>query len=531
MAANDNLRNVALEAVTISRRSRPSFEKKSCRLTPSWKRRTMTLVFMPTKLAARSCSEMTWGAAAQGINGVGTPIDDHPALVALNESAVPEELTSGGDGHGGGAKVEDKKTDNQVPPIANPWPKPHDPAALHGICGKFVRLVEPESEADPAGLLVELLVSFGNLIGRNIYRRVGPVFHYTNLADVLVGPTGFGRKGTTWAEVRKVLDFVDPAWTAGHIVGGLSSGEGLIWIVRDPITRLEKDVKTGGYREIEVDAGVADKRMLIVENEFARTLKACDRRESILSAVIRQAWDSGDLQTINKNSPARSTGAHISIIGHITAEELTRYLNSTEAANGFANRITWNCVRRSKLLPFGGSLTDADFNPLVAQLRKVIEWARTPREIVLAAEARDAWATVYPKLTEGHPGLLGAILGRAEAQVLRYSILYAALDCSVTVELVHLRAALAVWDRAEASARYIFGQRLGDPDADAILDALRNAKEGLTRTEIRDIFSRHFTSGRIEHALAALRQANLAAPETIRTSGRPVERWRCVKRK
>ena len=42
----------------------------------------------------------------------------------------------------------------------------------------------------------------------------------------------------------------------------------------------------------------------------------------ILSRVLRDGWDRGDLGTLTKTSPARATGAHISLIGHITADEL-----------------------------------------------------------------------------------------------------------------------------------------------------------------------------------------------------------------
>jgi primase/DNA polymerase family protein len=463
------------------------------------------------------------GGAADGAGGMGE--DPNPA--AGNESTADEPKSPGASPDGGGGG------DRTPPPTdTNPWPAPHNPAALHGLAGDFVRLVEPHTEADPAGLLVEFLIGVANLAGRNVYRRVGPTYHFGNLFDILVGPTGSGgRKGSAWAEVRRVLDLVDASWTTSHILGGLASGEGLIHIVRDPVTKTEIDKKTGEEKEIVVDRGVDDKRTLVVENEFARTLKVCERRESTLSAIMRQAWDSGDLRIINRNSPLRATGAHISIIGHITTEELARWLNSTEAANGFANRISWNCVRRSKLLPEGGSLTDEDFIPLVEALREVIAWTRTPRELTLSEEARAAWTAIYPKLTEGRPGLLGAILARAEAQVLRFTIVYAMLDRSDTVELVHLRAALAVWERAEASARHVFGERLGDPDADDILEALRNSgDDGLTRTEISEIFSHNLSRGRIERALATLRQANLATPESVQTGGRPTERWRCVKR-
>src|SRR5271169_2337468 len=71
-----------------------------------------------------------------------------------------------------------------------------------------------------------------------------------------------------------------------------------------------------------IDAGVAEKRLMIVESEFAGALTVARRDGNILSRVLRDAWDRGDLATLTKSSPARATGAHLSLIGHITAEEL-----------------------------------------------------------------------------------------------------------------------------------------------------------------------------------------------------------------
>jgi hypothetical protein len=451
---------------------------------------------------------------AMKANGHGRENDGHPVITEEMRQAEIDRYY-----------VQDKGSDDDDSgPVPDRWPADHEPAALHGLAGDFVRTIAPHTEADPAGLLMECLVAAGNLIGRLPFRNVGPVSHHTNTYDVLVGETGTARKGSTWAEVRRVFTAVDPKWTE-RIVGGLSSGEGLIWAVRDSTMKKGED----GEMKV-IDPGIADKRLMVVETEFARTLRACERHDSILSHVIRQAWDTGALEILNKNSPARASDAHVSIIGHTTTEELERSLNTTEAANGFANRFTWTCVRRSKLLPFGGNPTPEELDQLKWRLRGVVDWARkAPGELMLSTEAAAAWEKAYPGLTEGHPGMLGAILQRAEAHVLRFSIIYAALDCSTVIELQHLRAALAVWKRAAASASYIFKQRLGDPDADAILDSLRAAKDGLTRTDISNIFGRHLPSARIERALAVLRQKNLAQPDTAQTGGRPIERWKAVR--
>jgi hypothetical protein len=66
------------------------------------------------------------------------------------------------------------------------------------------------------------------------------------------------------------------------------------------------------------------------------------------------------------------------------------------------------------------------------------------------------------------------------------------------------------------------------PVADAIIKALRSKPEGMSRTEIRDLFDRHQTSGRITAALAALQDKGWAAMELKQTGGRPIEWWRAV---
>ena len=95
-----------------------------------------------------------------------------------------------------------------------------------------------------------------------------------------------------------------------------------------------------------------------------------------------------------------------------------------------------------------------------------LKFAATAGEIHRNDEARTLWHEVYGPLSEGRPGLAGALLGRAEAHVLRLALLYALLDHSRFIEAPHLMAALALWDYCERSVYYIFGDNLGDPVAD-----------------------------------------------------------------
>jgi hypothetical protein len=317
------------------------------------------------------------------------------------------------------------------------------------------------------------------------------------------------------------------------VTTGLSSGEGLVYHLRDarreslPVRERGRVV---GHEDVEVDAGEPDKRLLVIEPELAVVLRVIAREANILSGLIRQAWDAGDLGTLTKHSPLRATGAHVTLIGHITQEEVRRYLTETERANGFANRFLWLLVRRSKALPDGAPVPEAVLAPLVDELRQVVAFSKTVGELVRDEDARTLWGEVYPALSEGEPGMVGAILNRAEAQVLRLSTLYAVLDRSADIRVPHLRAALALWDYAEQSARRIFGRRLGVPLADIVLEALR-ARGPLTTTAISGLFGRHRSAEDLHQALDLLRDLGLVASRVEATGGRSATLWAaCVGR-
>jgi hypothetical protein len=410
-----------------------------------------------------------------------------------------------------------------------PWPEPIDETALHGLAGDIVRTIEPHSEADPVAILLQLLTAFGNAIGRSAYFMAESDKHFLKLFLALVGPTSKGRKGTSWSHVRRLFEMADEAWVQGHISHGLSSGEGLIWAVRDEVRKKEPRKEKGkviDYPEVISDEGVFDKRLLLIEPELASTLRVLGRDGNTLSAILRSAWDVGDLQTMTKNNPARATGSHISLVGHITADELRRYLTTTEACNGFGNRFLWACVKRSKCLPEGGNLSGSQLEPLAKRLAEALEHAVNVEDMPRDDTTRQLWHAVYPELSEGAPGLFGAITSRAEAQTMRLACLYALLDMSVVVRRPHLVAALAVWSYVEASARHIFGDGMGDSCADEILQALKaRAPEGLSRTEIRDLFGRHRKREDVFRALTTLAANGLAHANTRSTGGRTAEVW------
>jgi hypothetical protein len=349
---------------------------------------------------------------------------------------------------------------------------------------------------------------------------------------VLVGDTAKSRKGTSWSHVARLAAAVDETWARERVLSGLSSGEGLVWAVRDPITvskyiRSKKRRQEEGkdFEEVVVDNGVEDKRLLVREGEFACALKMLAREGNVLSPLIRSAWDSTRLMFLTKNNPTKATDAHITIIGHITQDELRRLLTVSEAGNGFGNRFLYLCVRRANILPEGGHLDPHVLSALTRRLHRAVEHARTMGELRRDEGATVLWHKIYAELSTGRPGMVGALVARAEAQAMRLAMIYALLDESNVIRTEHLEGALAICEYCEASTRHLFGDAMGDPTADTILRALRNTPAGLTRTQICRLFGGHAKASEIDRALGVLAAGNLAHVHDEKTIGRPAERW------
>jgi hypothetical protein len=300
---------------------------------------------------------------------------------------------------------------------------------------------------------------------------------------------------------------VDDLWVTRRVTTARLSSSGLIHALRD-------------------EQPPTDRRLLLLSEEFASVLHVLGREKSHLSPLLRCAWDSGHLRTLDRHQPLQATGTHISLVGHITRQELAQHLHRTDAHNGFVNRCLWTCVRRSRCLPEGSSPKPDDLSALARELRRLVDWvSNTDKPFCRDQAARDLWIGGYETLSEARPGLYGAATSRAEAQVLRLSAIYAALDTSSVIKPPHLQAALAVWDYCSASAALIFHASTGDAVLDRIRRALDEAPEGLTRKEIRALFHGHVSSERIDLALEQLTSQGLATNQSAAGRGRPATRW------
>ncbi len=302
------------------------------------------------------------------------------------------------------------------------WPV-LDESALHGIAGGVVRTVAPHTEADPVALLVTFLLTFGAAVGRGPHARVGGAEHPARLFAVLVGESAKARKGTSWAEIRRVMAVADPDFVAERILGGFGSGEAVVDAV----------------------AAAEDHRLLVIEPEWSRLLAVGRRDGATISPLLRQAWDGDRLAVRSRAKTAVADGAHVALLGHITTGELRSKLTETETANGYANRHLFLAVRRSRLLPSGGDLDGAEVDRLGRATGDAIRHARTVGIMHRIPEAEARWEQLYRAMAADDPGgLLGAVIARDTAQVLRLSVAYALLDGSHVIDTPHVDAAWAV---------------------------------------------------------------------------------------
>lgn len=422
------------------------------------------------------------------------------------------------------------------PAATDDWPELHADAR-YGLAGAIVNAIEPETEADPAGILLCFLAAFGNAVGKGPHFSMSAGVHHPNLFVALVGDSASG-KGQAWSVVHRLMKAADPDWEAEAIAYGLSSGEGLVDRVKDG--EADDSGEQGHFEFVMREA----KRLFCVETEFAKPIVAMRREGNTLSPLLRSAWDAQVLEVLTRGkSKLRASNALVSVLANITPEEFEKLMGkSVEVANGFVNRFLWGCVRRSKLLPEGGDpgVLDVFIEPVNEALAKAKMISRVERD----ADAKALWAGEYEGLSTARPGAFGMATGRAHAQTLRLSLLYALLDGSDVVRVEHLRAALAVWRYCEASARRLFGGDApgqiigksggggGSPGSPVLPLHLRLLDHivktpGITRRGLHEATGNRVKADDMEASLSRLESQGLVHRTRCQSEGggRPAECW------
>jgi hypothetical protein len=386
------------------------------------------------------------------------------------------------------------------PQFGRDWPT-IDGAAFIGLPGEIVKALDSHTEADMVALLATYLTMFGAAVGSGPHAVADGAEHPARLFVVITGDTSKARKGTSYLQIRQIYVGADQRFIEERVLGGFGSGEAFVDAV----------------------ANGDDRRLLVVEPEWARILSVSKRDGSTLSPLMRQAWDGDRLAVRTRGTGLVSVdGAHVSVLGHVTVEELRAKLTDTEVANGYANRHLFVCARRSKLLPSGGYIDESAITDLSRKTAMALDSARKVGRMHRTPAAENLWATLYYEMANDEPGgLLGAVIARDAAQVLRLSVTYALCSASHSIDVEHVKAAWALWSYCRDSAAYIFGDSLGNPIADRLLRAIRDAgPNGLDGRELDRALGGHVSVGEKKVALDQLDRRGLVVTRDEDTGGR-----------
>ena len=405
------------------------------------------------------------------------------------------------------------------------WPSPMDKSAFRGLADRFVELACNNNEADPALVLMTYLCRLGVEVGPTPHLYVGDSKHYPRIFVVGVGASSKARKGTSSKPCNRLFKFECSPFDATIVTparmshGPLSSGEGIIYNVRDEVQEYKVD-RNGNGQTVVTDPGVIDKRLYIQDEEFGGVLSVAKREGNSLSSIIRRMWDDGDLEPLTKNNRIRATGAHVGITTHITMPELHRRLDDSDSFNGFANRFLWTCAKRPRIVPFPSPMPKDELEKLQIEFVNILQKVKEIERMGMTREARGLWADVYPSLSKDHHGLVGAVINRAEAQVIRLSMIYALQDAQGAIGASHIESALAVWRYCEDSARFIFAGRGVNPDANKLF-AFVKENHTADASAVYKHFQGHITKPALERAVNELASQGRIDVTQESTGGRP----------
>ncbi|HRK40240.1 MAG TPA: DUF3987 domain-containing protein [Burkholderiaceae bacterium] len=391
-------------------------------------------------------------------------------------------------------------------------PRPHE-GCLYGLVGDVARAAAAANkEVNPYAAALSYMVALSAGFGRGCYLTIGDDWHHPRLYALHVGRSGRGRKGTssklTERIVRELSEHHPDVAFKVH-TGGLSSREGLVMMIHDGFKQ--------GKNEVEP---IHDKRLFIVESEFANVLHQSSREGNTLSAALRDGWDGRCIKPAVKSSPVYASKPHINMLGHITPTELLDLMKARELTNGFANRFVMIWGEQTGLDAFPGYTPKSVLTNLTDRTAEVMRFAQADRfadldhtRIQFSDDARKRYGKLYLGELQDRKGgeHVTGLLTRRPAYLMRLAMLFALTDKSTIIQIPHLEAALH-WMRYWAdSVRYVFASGAQEQAAKQtseaaikVLDYL--AKHGdATRTDlIRYCFNGRITKTVLDAALTEL---------------------------
>lgn len=414
-----------------------------------------------------------------------------------------------------GAKVPpsfgEDQIDDDSPDTHRNAPQP-DPICLYGLVGDVARAGSEGTETNAHAIAANFMAYLSCAIGRSVYLPIGNTRHHTRLFCLHIGRSGRGRKGDAVSLVLRIdaaLRATDDAFAPQVHRGGLSTREGLAALIHD------------GYRQGRQDVpAIKDKRLWVVESEFANVLHQGRRDGNTLSAALRDCWDGIDLKPATKSNRIYASDPHICLSGAISPSELRGLMSAREMSNGFANRFLMIWAERARMLPFPKETPQAVVEHLARRTLEVLAFVRADRhderehlKMELSPQAQWRYAQLYRgELHDGiDDGVIGAMLERRAPMLLRLAILMALTDLQTRIDVPHIDAAMAWIQHATASVRYVFSSAAEDAKltqvqelANRVLTFLHEHGQA-TRSQISsECFRGKVTKARIDASLEHL---------------------------
>ena len=421
--------------------------------------------------------------------------------------------------------VGDGSNDTERDTIQPP-PKPV-PEMFHGLIGEVAHAAAEGTEVNPVGAATVCLSYLSACAGRSVYFAVGNTWHRANLFTIHIGRTGRGGKGDALglvSRIREQLEKVHSGDAPGYHGGGLSTREGLVMLVHDGYSQGKEEI-------LPID----DKRLWVVEREFANVLHQARRDGNTLSACLRDCWDGQTIKPATKSARVWATDPHIAIHANITPSELLELMEARELSNGFANRFLMVWSEGIGSVPFPALTPTETVNALAERLVEVIRFAKGnypadkgSRQMGMTPSARAIYEKAYRGLRKplGNE-LLTAVLERRAPYVLRLAMLFALADLTLLISEEHLKAALAWVRYATDTVRFVFAERAGmevarrtEQNAEKLLGWLQERPDGASLTEISvECFQRHASSDDIGAAIRHLLTTSPPAIEQMTREG------------
>jgi putative DNA primase/helicase len=408
-------------------------------------------------------------------------------------------------------------------------PPKHTAEMFYGLIGELAEVGSRDKEVHPVAVALNALTLLSVAFGRDCFVMLGDTRHHCRIFGLHVGPTSRARKGDSRSFIGRVAENIASrdAGLLGHSHGGgLSSREGLIALIPD--THESGPVKRDGTRTIV--EGERDKRLLVVESEFANVLNQSKRDGNTLSAAIRDAFDGAPLKPAIKTDSMGVAAPHVGIMANITPGELRFAASQNEVGNGFLNRFMMIYAARTRLIAWPKPTDRRFVEAYAVKVEEVVKFARgqypdtsNSREMQMTDGAIVTYTEAYERgfLNQREvTGTIEALLERRPAYVVRLAMLFALTDKSLEIEDKHIRVALAWMQYVTESVRFIYSdgsqvrqQHTLDTNGGKIVEFLRGKASGASKTEISaEVFNRHLGADALD---SSLRELMATTPPTI----------------